>query len=179
MAWPKSQRISQLRFQSLTHAPALLTRGLLERQLADANVPPAILHREMVTFYLQQISALHKALQNDAEATRQDHCSNVVIRIGLPWSVNLLTSKLFHNRSFCDVLLAGFTGHASPSCNHIARNARPPLTPQRAQFSLQSLAVAMISRCTHRCTRCLLTVLTLRNSRFNSSWESLSELRPV
>jgi hypothetical protein len=99
MAWPKSQRISQLRFQSLTHAPALLTRGLLERQLADANVPPAILHREMVTFYLQQISALHKALQNDAEAT-QDHCSNVVIRIGsLGASISLRASYSIIARS--------------------------------------------------------------------------------
>ncbi len=42
----------------------------LERQLADAEIPPPLLHPEMATFYREQVSALHEALQDDTEATR-------------------------------------------------------------------------------------------------------------
>ena len=42
----------------------------LERQLADAEMPPPLLHPKMATFYREQVSALHEALQDDTEATR-------------------------------------------------------------------------------------------------------------
>ncbi|MGB8400107.1 MAG: recombinase family protein, partial [Bradyrhizobium sp.] len=42
----------------------------LERQLADAETPPPLLHPEMATFYREQVSTLHTALQDDSEATR-------------------------------------------------------------------------------------------------------------
>jgi site-specific DNA recombinase len=42
----------------------------LERQLADAETPPPLLHPEMATFYREQVSNLHTALQDDSEATR-------------------------------------------------------------------------------------------------------------
>jgi hypothetical protein len=42
----------------------------LERQLADAEIPPPLLHPEMATFYREQVSALYKTLQDDTEATR-------------------------------------------------------------------------------------------------------------
>ena len=42
----------------------------LERQLDDAEIPPPLLHPEMATFYREQVSALHEALQDDTEATR-------------------------------------------------------------------------------------------------------------
>ncbi|MGY4567398.1 hypothetical protein ACVWY5_000468 [Bradyrhizobium sp. USDA 3256] len=42
----------------------------LEQALVDAEEPPPLLHPEMATFYRQQVSALHEALQADTEATR-------------------------------------------------------------------------------------------------------------
>ena len=42
----------------------------VERQLADAETPPPLLHPEMATFYREQVSTLHTALQDDSEATR-------------------------------------------------------------------------------------------------------------
>jgi len=42
----------------------------LERQIVDAEMPPPLLHPEMATFYREQVSALHEALQTDSEATR-------------------------------------------------------------------------------------------------------------
>ena len=42
----------------------------LERVLVDAEEPPPLLHPEMATFYREQVSALHGALQSDTEATR-------------------------------------------------------------------------------------------------------------
>ena len=42
----------------------------VERQLADAETPPPLLHPEMATFYRKQVSTLHTALQDDSEATR-------------------------------------------------------------------------------------------------------------
>jgi len=42
----------------------------LKRQLADAEIPPPLLHPEMATFYREQVSALYKTLQDDTEATR-------------------------------------------------------------------------------------------------------------
>jgi site-specific DNA recombinase len=33
-------------------------------------MPPPLLHPEMATFYREQVSALHEALQTDSEATR-------------------------------------------------------------------------------------------------------------
>ncbi|MEA2917038.1 MAG: site-specific recombinase [Bradyrhizobium sp.] len=42
----------------------------LERVLVDAGEPPPLLHPEMATFYPEQVSALHEALQADPEATR-------------------------------------------------------------------------------------------------------------
>jgi site-specific DNA recombinase len=42
----------------------------LERQLAYAEIPPPLLHPEMATFYREQVSALHEALQDDTEAPR-------------------------------------------------------------------------------------------------------------
>jgi site-specific DNA recombinase len=45
-------------------------KAVLERQLADAEIPPPLLHPEMATFYREQVSALHEALQDDTEATR-------------------------------------------------------------------------------------------------------------
>jgi site-specific DNA recombinase len=42
----------------------------LERQLADAETTPPLLHPEMATFYREQVSTLHTALQDDSEATR-------------------------------------------------------------------------------------------------------------
>ena len=42
----------------------------LERQLADAKIPPPLLHPEMATFYRERVSAHHEALQDDSEATR-------------------------------------------------------------------------------------------------------------
>ena len=41
----------------------------LERQLAGAEIPPPLLHPEMATFYREQVSALHEALQDDTEPT--------------------------------------------------------------------------------------------------------------
>ena len=41
----------------------------LERQLAGAEIPPHLLHPEMATFYREQVSALHEALQDDTEPT--------------------------------------------------------------------------------------------------------------
>ena len=45
-------------------------KAALERQLADAEIPPPLLHPEMATFYREQVSTLHTALQDDSEATR-------------------------------------------------------------------------------------------------------------
>jgi len=42
----------------------------LERQVADAEIPPPLLHPEMATFCREQVSALYKTLQDDTEATR-------------------------------------------------------------------------------------------------------------
>ncbi|GLH80052.1 MULTISPECIES: recombinase family protein [unclassified Bradyrhizobium] len=42
----------------------------LERELADAERPPPLLHPEMATFYREQVNALHEALRDDSEATR-------------------------------------------------------------------------------------------------------------
>ncbi|WP_204306040.1 hypothetical protein, partial [Escherichia coli] len=42
----------------------------VERQLADAETPPPLLHPEMATFYRERVSTLHTALQDDSEATR-------------------------------------------------------------------------------------------------------------
>ena len=42
----------------------------LEQQLADAEIPPPLLHPEMATFYRERVSALHEALQDDSEVTR-------------------------------------------------------------------------------------------------------------
>ena len=42
----------------------------LEQVLADAEEPPPLLHPEMATFYRDQVSTLHEALQADTEATR-------------------------------------------------------------------------------------------------------------
>ena len=38
--------------------------------LVDAEEPPPLLHPEMATFYRDQVSTLHKALQADTEVTR-------------------------------------------------------------------------------------------------------------
>ena len=46
----------------------------LERQLADAETPPPLLHPEMATFYREQVSTLHTALLDDSEATRLKAC---------------------------------------------------------------------------------------------------------
>jgi site-specific DNA recombinase len=40
------------------------------RVLVDAEEPPPLLHPEMASFYREQVSALHEALQADPEATR-------------------------------------------------------------------------------------------------------------
>ncbi len=45
-------------------------KAAVERQLADAETPPPLLHPEMATFYREQVSTLHTALQDDSEATR-------------------------------------------------------------------------------------------------------------
>ncbi|WP_322516076.1 hypothetical protein SR870_00355 [Rhodopseudomonas palustris] len=37
----------------------------LERQLADAEEPPPLLHPEMATFYREKVAALHEALQDE------------------------------------------------------------------------------------------------------------------
>jgi site-specific DNA recombinase len=42
----------------------------LEQQIADAEMPPPLLRPEMATFYREQVSALHEALQTDFEAIR-------------------------------------------------------------------------------------------------------------
>ena len=42
----------------------------LEQVLVDAEEPPPLLHPEMATFYRDQVSNLHEALQADTEATR-------------------------------------------------------------------------------------------------------------
>jgi hypothetical protein len=43
----------------------------LERELADAEMPPLLLHPQMATFYRDRVSALQEALQDDSEATRR------------------------------------------------------------------------------------------------------------
>jgi site-specific DNA recombinase len=42
----------------------------LEQLLANAEEPPPLLHPEMATFYREQVSALHEALQDETEDTR-------------------------------------------------------------------------------------------------------------
>ena len=46
----------------------------LERQLADAESPPPLLHPEMAAFYREQVKALHDALRDDTDATRLRAC---------------------------------------------------------------------------------------------------------
>ncbi|MGA8156811.1 MAG: recombinase family protein, partial [Rhodoplanes sp.] len=42
----------------------------LERRLADADEPPALLHPEMAGYYRKQVAALHAALQEEGDTRR-------------------------------------------------------------------------------------------------------------